>query len=866
MSLFGLFAIAYAFTLYPLHTFLARSTSHLPTATSVAEIDLILKEAAVTALREREGAIIVMDPQTGRLRTVLNSTMAFENAYTPGSTIKPFVVLASLQSRVITKNTRMLCQEHYSSQDFSTACSHTRDLPALDPSGAIAYSCNYYFGRLGERLAESTLRSTLASFGFGQPTGTGLKQEAIGSLVPARHDSRNSLGESEGIQTTPIQLLTAYTALVNGGKLLKPELNSARQPVVRAMLKIDPADRELIIKGMYGAVSYGSAQRSQLSSLPLRVFGKTGTATQPKEFRTHGWFVGFVARDETATPENIDLAILVFLKRANGAQAAETARVLLRQYAKRERTPPGEKAAQQNNIYSPDSKFEDVVRVHLVSENVTRSLPLEDYVRAVVTAEGSTENEPEALKALAVSVRTYAVKNRGRHQADGFDFCSTTHCQRFVASRPEGRFQVSASAVEAVHATEGLVLLEDTGRVADSYFSASCGGMTANLQSLWGARPVPYLEGIKDDYCASGSHHAWKDVISEVELASALSSDFRTNVGKTVHKISVLERDATGRAELIEIEGNERRTISGWDFKIIVGRKLGWHLLKSSRFSVEHLRSAFVFRGTGFGHGLGLCQEGAHVMAARGATFKGILGKYFPGLDVGRETEATKGKARGDLLWNNRPAAVSPAHHPYIASKGSNVLSSEHFRLSFPRSLPGAAAERVLHILESSRSELINRLSSAGLNRQFPPVELHINETTGDFTARTGQPWWAAAATRGSQIELQPLELLRRRGILDTTLRHELAHVAIHLLAGDRAPRWLAEGLALLVAGEGPLVTRFADGKQLSTEKLELQLGRANSREELRTAYAGAYKMVSRLVRNEGEAAVWLRLAQFRRT
>src|SRR4030095_14971867 len=80
-------------------------------------------------------------------------------------------------------------------------------------------------------------------------------------------------------------------------------------------------------------------------------------------------------------------------------------------------------------------------------------------------------------------------------------------------------------------------------------------------------------------------------------------------------------------------------TVTGWDFKIIVGRVLGWNLLKSSRFEVSRAGSNFVFRGSGFGHGLGLCQEGAHVMAARGASYQRILEKYFPGTTWGRERE-----------------------------------------------------------------------------------------------------------------------------------------------------------------------------------------------------------------------------------
>ena len=98
--------------------------------------------------------------------------------------------------------------------------------------------------------------------------------------------------------------------------------------------------------------------------------------------------------------------------------------------------------------------------------------------------------------------------------------------------------------------------------------------------------------------------------------------------------VRILRTDRSGRAELIAITGGRRLTVKGWDFKIIVGRALGWNLLKSSRFTLSRAGSNFIFRGSGFGHGLGLCQEGAHVMAQRGANYRQILARYFPGTDV----------------------------------------------------------------------------------------------------------------------------------------------------------------------------------------------------------------------------------------
>src|SRR4029078_12971063 len=97
-----------------------------------------------------------------------------------------------------------------------------------------------------------------------------------------------------------------------------------------------------------------------------------------------------------------------------------------------------------------------------------------------------------------------------------------------------------------------------------------------------------------------------------------------------------------------------RLTLSGWDFKIIVGRALGWDLLKSSRFEIFRSGANLIFRGTGFRHGLGLCQEGAHVMASRGASYREILAKYFPSTSVDVEYRR---QASADLMWDNQRAS-----------------------------------------------------------------------------------------------------------------------------------------------------------------------------------------------------------------
>jgi stage II sporulation protein D len=187
-----------------------------------------------------------------------------------------------------------------------------------------------------------------------------------------------------------------------------------------------------------------------------------------------------------------------------------------------------------------------------------------------------------------------------------------------------------------------MVLRDDKHQIIDAYFSASCGGMTANLKTLWGDNAPAYLRGVRDDYCNTGPHYRWTDTIDSTQLANALRSDPRTDVGQNIRNLSIAQYDQTGRAEMITIAGDRRKSISGWEFKLIVGRALGWNVLKSSRFNVSRSGSRFVFRGGGFGHGLGLCQEGSHVMAQRGQSFQQILAHYYPGTSLNTYTQISR--------------------------------------------------------------------------------------------------------------------------------------------------------------------------------------------------------------------------------
>ncbi len=933
----------------------ASSSSSAAVAPREDDVDEALRRAALNALGGREGTILILDARTGRVRAVVNPRLAYEETLAPGSTVKPFTMLEALREGVVGEETHVACRHNtFRHEDFKINCAHPPTDEAFGPAQALALSCNYFFGRAGERVDGEALTRTLAVYGFGARTGGGAEREAAGRL-PARGRWRvsDALGESEQLLVTPAQLVSAYAALFNGGQLFAPRVAPAEgfTPRVRARLEIEDEYRALLVEGMRGAVAYGSAARAHLNTLPGYVFGKTGTSTPPGDFRTQGWFVGFAAEKSAGgevAPESVGLAVLVLLKRGNGSEAAEVARPVFREHARVEelrRAAASEQADEEEGesenaeggrdevvegrAGSPQaSSGETFVRVHLSRADRTLVLPLDEYVFGVVAAEGSVEDEFEALKAQTVVSRTYALKNLRRHAREGFDLCSSTHCQRYLSvGDGSARPDFYELLRRAVRETSGETLRDREGRLAESYFSASCGGATANPVTLWGATHAPaHLRGVRDDFCAGTAHRAWQDSIPAADLVKALRADKRSDVGAHLDSVRILRRDASGRAQVVELEGERRRVLRGWDFKLIVGRTLGWNILKSSRFDVRREGNNFIFRGSGFGHGLGLCQSGAHVMARRGASYRQIIGYFFPGAGVGTQEQrsgglqhaasATQGETRDEaggsasvesdahddnarersdartrpnsstfqtVAFREGPHVTTPRNVDDVPSASlfrraaffddaapnearetrspRLTLSSENFRVSYPARAARREVEAMLRALEGARRDVLGRLDGAGVKADgLGTAELYVHETTGDFTGSTGMPAWVAALTEGRRIETQPPEVLRRRGVLASTMRHEFVHVVLETLGRGRAPLWLVEGLAAYIAGEGAMLSRAArGGKKLSVEELERGLARTSTAQEMRALYAAAYTEVSALIRREGEAAAWRR-------
>ncbi|MDN5337170.1 MAG: stage sporulation protein [Thermotogaceae bacterium] len=252
-------------------------------------------------------------------------------------------------------------------------------------------------------------------------------------------------------------------------------------------------------------------------------------------------------------------------------------------------------------------------------------LDIETYVSLVIPYE--IGNAPfEAIKAQAVISRTYTLRNLGRHSDEGFDLCSTVHCQVY-----KGIPAVNITKyVNATHETFGETLLYN-GKLIDPVFSSNNGGVIASASEVWRG-DYPYILPLNDvdengiPYGAFSNSYSWIAEIPRLELFRKLSENPAYSPGAYISSIEVLERGPSGRVTKIKIKGENDIEMTGNTFRFLAG-------LRSTLFDLEYVPSTdkFIFKGRGWGHGVGLSQWGAIDMASRGKKYTDILHHYFRG-------------------------------------------------------------------------------------------------------------------------------------------------------------------------------------------------------------------------------------------
>jgi stage II sporulation protein D (peptidoglycan lytic transglycosylase) len=447
-------------------------------------------------------------------------------------------------------------------------------------------------------------------------------------------------------------------------------------------------------------------------------------------------------------------------------------------------------------------------------------VPLEDYVILALEGEAADFKSDAALEAMAVTVRTYAAGQRGRHAAQGFDLCDTTHCQllRWDDAAP-------ARLRAAAEATEGE-LLWYRGEPAAAFYSRNCGGTTEDGAQVWPGLEAPYLRSHADPYCLVHGRNEWSAEIDIGDLTVALRAAGVIGSGDAVSALRILQRTPSGRVARIEIRSSKTRLLTGEQFRTALAGVMGSGGLRSNAFDVQEAGGRFLFHGYGAGHGAGLCQAGADEMGAEGKTYRQILAFYYPGTAIGLTAQglvwARLGGERVDLV-TTRP----DADHRLVPLADSLLRAAE---------------------------------SLAGWQLASRP-EVRVYPTVAVFRNATGEPGWVAASTRGRVVRLEPVEVLNAAGVLHRTLRHEFLHLLVESRARPGLPLWFREGLVLYLSGEMRLPPEgAAPSSHTGLAALDRTLLTPASAEAQRYAYREAQRAVARLAEQRGRAEVlsWL--------
>jgi stage II sporulation protein D len=236
---------------------------------------------------------------------------------------------------------------------------------------------------------------------------------------------------------------------------------------------------------------------------------------------------------------------------------------------------------------------------------------IESYIAGVVRSEGGSGKFPEYFKTQAVIARTYMYRYMEKHAADHFNLCDDTHCQVF--SGLTGDSLIIRAALD----TKGEIIIGPDSLPIIAAFHSNCGGETAPSEDVW-ITSQPYLIKVTDPHCNNSRNARWSETMSTEAWIDYLN--------KSGYK---------GDASLLNFSQNTRSTYYMAERFSMPLRQIRNDLnLRSTFFSVSVEGDSVVLKGRGYGHGVGLCQEGAMSMAAKGFNYRQIIGFYYTGVSI----------------------------------------------------------------------------------------------------------------------------------------------------------------------------------------------------------------------------------------
>lgn len=255
-----------------------------------------------------------------------------------------------------------------------------------------------------------------------------------------------------------------------------------------------------------------------------------------------------------------------------------------------------------------DNLVLDVVNGKIRMINVVN---LENYIAGVVESEGGTKAGREYYKTQSILCRTYALENFHKHDADGFNLCDDVHCQAY-----KSRAKHSDLIVEATSITKGLVIVDTSLSLITAAFYSNSGGQTSASENVW-LQPRSYLRSVPDTFSIGGNNYQWTKTISYTQWISYLKRNgFR------------ISSSTTGNDFVSPIYKREKYYHFG-DDSIAYTKIRSAFKLKSTLFSIDYKDGNIILNGRGYGHGVGLSQEGAMAMDQQNYSYKEIIKFYY---------------------------------------------------------------------------------------------------------------------------------------------------------------------------------------------------------------------------------------------
>lgn len=284
----------------------------------------MIRQAAIQALGNWNGAVVVVDPNTGRILSIVDQKLALTGAFTPCSTFKPVVALAALKEGIISPQTEL--------RVFGRA--------RMNLTEALAHSNNVFFGKLGQMLGFARVSEYAHEFGLGERAGWDIPDESPGrfpSAPPQEGGVAQLTWLGQDIEITPLQLAAIVSAIANGGTLYylqyprtSEELAQFEPKVRRRLDGLDDYFTD-VKRGMEAAVLYGTARSAH--DPEEQIFGKTGTCSE--DGARLGWFGSY---SNESRPKYVVVVLLRGGRMMFGPHAAEIAGKLYRDLYEKQKT------------------------------------------------------------------------------------------------------------------------------------------------------------------------------------------------------------------------------------------------------------------------------------------------------------------------------------------------------------------------------------------------------------------------------------------------------------------------------------------------------------------------------------------------